>query len=54
MERLEGYYWVKIKNYDDWIIALFTGNDEWYLCGEEDEIFESQFSEIGERITEPE
>ena len=53
MEKEDGYYWIKMKNfYNEWQPGRWDG-ESWQVIGTEEEYSETDITEVGERIRAP-
>lgn len=49
MEREDGYYWVRSRNQESWIVAEWINGSFW-LAGIDDPYQPGDFAEIGAKI----
>lgn len=51
MSRASGYYWVKMRGADNWIISYYCRlKDWWSICSMRMNFEDNDFSEIGQKI----
>jgi hypothetical protein len=53
MKREKGYYWIKLKEFDEWVIAEYDcswGIYGWWVCGADHVFYDKDIEEIGEKI----
>lgn len=48
-----GFYWVRFRNENEWVVARRYDDGEWMTCGNEVGWSQSEFAEIGPRIEPP-